>query len=215
MENIISYHIRCQNSTFSVKTRKKSSQHFSMFSNISMFLSFSMFFNSILTFLTKNILVVMIGESVVVIVVVVVVAVGTLMVAVILLRTLYIKVVTKVVLKILLSEYPFWAELLAVTSDCLFRSGLQVMGQRILPSLKKISQHSPVTVVHINGARHICEAAPRPNCKSNLSSIIFWFIKYQNVTYQVRLQLHPHMKLKTMQFLQVQELQEPVSVMSE
>ena len=77
-----------------------------MFSNISMFLSFSMFFNSILTFLTKNILVVMIGESVVVIVVVVVV-VGTLVVAVILLRTLYIKVVTKVVLKMLLSEYPF------------------------------------------------------------------------------------------------------------
>ena len=106
----------------------------------------------------------MIGAVVVVVVVVevVVVVVVVVVVAPILVRTSYIKVVTKVVPNMSRSEN-LW---LPATSDCLFVSSVHPRGQTILPLSKKTSQHSPVLALHMKGPIHISSATiERPSLK--------------------------------------------------
>ena len=80
------------------------------------------------------------------------------MVAPILVKTLYIKVVTKVTPKIELRLVP------TLTSDCLLT--LQEIGQMTLPSMNSNEQHSPVRLLHKIGPIQLSsptmETAPRP-----------------------------------------------------
>ena len=102
-----------------------------------------MFFKHLLI---SNILDVKVGAVVVVVaaVVVVVVVVVIVVVAPIIVKTLYVREVTRVVPNMSRNENPWFC----FTSDCLFVSVHPRREQNILPLSRKTSQHSPVNARH-------------------------------------------------------------------
>ena len=105
----------------------------------------------------------MIGTVVVVVVEVeIVVVVVVVAVAPILVRTSYMKVVTKVVPNMSRNEN-LW---LPATSDCLFVSSVHPRGQTNLAFSTRTSQHSPDLALHIKGPTHISsDTIERPTIK--------------------------------------------------
>ena len=102
-----------------------------------------MFIKHLLNF---EILDVNVGAVVVVVAIVVevVVVVVVVVVAPIIVKTLYVREVTRVVPNMSRNENPWFC----FTSDCLFVSVQPRRGQNILPLSRKTSQHSPVNARH-------------------------------------------------------------------